>query len=176
MVKGQVVLEAMLGLLLLITTVALLTEYLVPATAANEQQLLSNRDAIWARQLDPQQLSESGNYSAAKASGRLLQGLSQMVKLDFETKNLRTTSVTDPAAPNIYPMARITDGWSATTEQALAGRPRLFVMNTALDNSIIQFLQNTVGWLPIAKEVHSDSLIFGHIDTDVVPPHALQPK
>ncbi|WP_404402419.1 hypothetical protein LG288_04425 [Idiomarina seosinensis] len=169
-------LEALLGLLLLISTVALLTDYLLPAAHTNQQQLLSNRDLIWARQMDDEKALLSDNYSAAKASGRLLNELSKLVPLDFDNKNLRHNRQAADGAVNQYPMARLTDGWSASTGDALAGRPRLFVINTVLDNSIIEFLQKGIGWLPIAKEVRPDSLIFGHIDTDVVPQQALQKK
>ncbi|MGM0524860.1 MAG: hypothetical protein ACQEQ8_01530 [Pseudomonadota bacterium] len=174
MTKGQVVVEALVGLTLLLLAVLMLSEHLLPAASGNQQQLVDNRSAIWSRQADLSQLQVSDDYASAKYTGKLLNGLSQLVELDFEVDNLHRTTSEGTEVANIYPMARITDSWSAQTESALSKRPALLVVNSLLSNGLVKLIQDGIGWLPIAREVHSSSLKFGHIDSDVVPPMALK--
>lgn len=167
--KGQVLVEALIGLTLLLLIVLLWQSDLQPQADRNQQQLTHQRDAIWARQLDTEAVAQTEHYAAAKATGRLLNGLSEFVDLGLETRNLRQTRATQQASVMDYTMARVTNTWAADTQERLAGRPRLAVVNSILANGLVTTVQDALGWLPMAKELHSRSLIFGHIDTDVVP-------
>ena len=170
MVRGQVLLEAFIGLSLLLLVLAVWQQHAKQAATTNQQALTSARDTIWARELDEEKASVSNEYFAAEATGKLLSEASELVELDFETKNLRHTNAPKKDAQHAnYQMARITDTWSADSEERLAGRPRSLVMNTALDSRIVGWMQDLIAYLPTMREFSSDSLIFGHIDTDVVP-------
>ena len=174
MVKGQVLIEAAIGLTLILLVVLMLQQHLMPAAQHNKAALTAQRAAIWARTTDPQVTQMSDDYPSAKASGRVLSTLSNLVALNFDTNNMRTSvpAKGQPKAAN-YPMARITDGWSPTDPKQLQSRPALFVLNSLLSNRLVTIVQDGLGWLPVAEELASDSLIFGHVDADVVPEQAL---
>ena len=110
--------------------------------------------------------------SSAKASGRVLSTLSNLVALNFDTNNMHLSvpAKGQPKAAN-YPMARITDGWSPTDPKQLQSRPALFVLNSLLSNRLVTIVQDGLSWLPVAEELF-DLLIFGHVDADVVPEQA----
>lgn len=167
--EGQVIVEALVGLTLLLLILMLWQSELQPQADKNQQRLASQREVTWARKLDTQALSESDDYAAGKATGRILNGISSFVDLGLPTRNLRLTKAQQSPSAMAYPMARITHTWAADTPARLAGRPRLAVANSVLANGLVTTVQDALGWLPMAKELHSRSLIFGHIDTDVVP-------
>lgn len=167
--KGQVLVEALIGLTLLLLIMLLWQSDLQPQADRNQLQLASQRENTWARQVDATMVRQTDQYAAAKATGRLLSNLNEFVDLGLETRNLRQTRATQHVAVRNYPMARVTNTWAADTRDQLAGRPRLAVVNSFLANDLVTTVQDALGWLPMAKELHSRSLIFGHIDTDVVP-------
>ena len=170
MARGQVLVEMFIGLSLLLLVLAVWQQHTKQAAATNQQALVSARDVIWARELDEEKASVSEDYFGAEASGKLLNEAGKLVKLDFETKNFRhTNSPTEDAQHADYRMARLTDVWAPETDEHLAGRPRSLVMNTVLDASIVRWVQDLIAYIPSMREFSSDSLIFGHIDTDVVP-------
>lgn len=170
MAKGQVLVEALIGLSVLLIVVLAWQQQSQPAATRNQQVLTAARDAIWARELDSELATVSDEYFGAKATGKLLNQVGKLIKLDFETKNLRQTKATaDDAKHADYRMARLTDSWSPESPERLAGRPRSLVFNTLLANDLVHTVQDGFGYLRIARELRSDSLIFGHIDTDVVP-------
>ena len=170
MAKGQVLVEALIGLSLLLVVLLAWQQTVEPSATANQQALTAARDAIWARQLDTERTRVSDDYFGAKATGKLLSEAGKLIKLDFETNNLRHTKDREEDAKHAdYRMARLTDTWSPESAERLAGRPRSLVFNTLLANGLVRTLQDGLGYLPFAKEIRSKSLIFGHIDTDVVP-------
>jgi hypothetical protein len=174
MAKGQVLIEAVIGLTLMLLVVLMLQQQLMPAAHNNEAALTAQRHAIWARTADPEVTQTTDDYPSARASGRVLSSLSNLVELDFDTNNLRTSVAADEQTEAAdYPMARITDAWSPTRAEQLQSRPALLVLNSLLSNRVVTVVQDGLGWLPIAKELASDSLIFGHVDADVVPERAL---
>ena len=175
MVKGQVLIEALIGLTLLLIVLLAWQEDIVPQAQRNQQALASQRDNLWARTANPNLTTLSEDYSAAKMSGKLLNNVSKLVELDFDTKNLRQTNPPDKNTQVAdYKMARLTDAWSPLSPEQLAGRPRKLVVNAVLSNNLITTIQDGLGWLFFAEEHHSSSLIFGHIDTDVAPEKALK--
>lgn len=167
--NGQVLVEALIGLTLLLLIVLLWQSDLQPQADRNQQQLTTQRGAIWARQLDSEAVQQTDEYAAAKATGRLLNNLSEFVELGLETRNLRETQAHQQRSAMDYKMARVANTWAADTQERLAGRPRLAVVNSLMANGLVTTVQDALGWLPMARELHSSSLIFGHIDTDVVP-------
>lgn len=169
--RGQVMVEALVALSLMMVILLGLTE-LIPNSAEQQQLLVLERDRIWSRTPGNRSLQASSDYPIARASGRLLSPLSELTSLDFEYNNFWQTR-----SPNSrYPMARIIDSWSAESQQQLDGRPASLVVNSLLSGQVTRFIQDVVAGTPITEELSSDSLIFGHIDSDVVPEAALQER
>lgn len=61
------------------------------------------------------------------------------------------------------------DDWSPRRQQQLEARPQRLSASNLLDNGVVRQIQNLVGATPVGRELRSNSLIFGHVDTDVVP-------
>jgi len=175
-ISGQVLIEAAVALVVMMLCLVLWHQQVAPIATANQQRLVENRTALWNRQLDAAKVAVSDDYSSARGSGALLSELSEYMPLAFETNNLRQTQSAATDEHRDYPMRRITDTWSATSHAMLSDRPRAFVLSGYLDNPVVNLLQDIIGFRPIAKEIRSDSLIWGHIDSDVVPEEALIEK
>ena len=47
------------------------------------------------------------------------------------------------------------------------------VPSNMLDSGIINTVRDGIGWLPFAKEIRTDSLRFGHVDTERAPEQRL---
>lgn len=171
--RGQAVIETVIALLLLVTVAVGMQQQLVPAVKQNQTQLANNRAAIWSRTAGINTVSYSSDYASAKASGRALEPFSQWTDFDLEVTNLVQVGQRSQQPEGRYPMARITDGWAALSQDKLSQRPAKLVVNSLLSNDVMDFVLGAIGSLPIAEEIHPDSLIFGHIDADVVPPEAL---
>lgn len=167
---GQVVVEAAISLALLIV-VLLGWQQLWPLTEQQHQQLTTNRQALWARDSIEHPITVSKNYSGARYSANVLQVITSMTELELPYKTYRRIHGSDR---NQYPMGRVTDGWSATSKERLASQPRSLVATSLLAADTAKDIQDVLGGLPFAEELASDQLIFGHIDTDVVPKKALR--
>lgn len=64
---------------------------------------------------------------------------------------------------------RLRDDWSPRTAPQLAQRPARLTGSQLLDNGLVRTLQTALASTPMGRELRPTELIFGHVDTDVVP-------
>ena len=102
--------------------------------------------------------------------GRVFGPIDSLLPVNLESENLR---VTDPTKIPIFNMVRLTDSWEARSESDLTSRPASLVVNNVLSGDVTEIIQDGLGTIFLAEELESDSLIFGHIDPNVVPESAL---
>lgn len=68
----------------------------------------------------------------------------------------------------------LADGWNAAGPAQAKSRASGLVLTKALDFSAFNKVRDVVSILPMAKELKSSSLIFGHVAPDVVPESRLK--
>ncbi|MCK7458273.1 hypothetical protein [Idiomarina aminovorans] len=172
--KGQAVVEVLLSVGALIIVYLSLHQALIPAVESNTYNLIAARKAIWEKVRNDEKTVLSGNYRLNERTGIFFRPLNKILPVNLEGKNLRALRSLDE--PNLYPMVRLNDSWQARTASELSSRPASLVVNSALSGDVTRLVQDGISWLFLAEELHSDSLVFGTISPDIVPPEAYQER
>ncbi|WP_426360250.1 hypothetical protein ACPUVO_08570 [Pseudocolwellia sp. HL-MZ19] len=68
----------------------------------------------------------------------------------------------------------LADGWNAAGPKHEELRAKGLVLSSVLDFGAFDTVRNVIGWLPMAKEIKTDSLKFGHVVIDAVPESRLE--
>ena len=63
----------------------------------------------------------------------------------------------------------LADGWNSAGPTQAKTRVEGLTITKLLDWGVFNTFRDVISLLPMAKELHSDSLIFGHVDVEVVP-------
>ncbi|MCJ8315681.1 hypothetical protein [Idiomarina sp.] len=168
--SGQGLIECLLALTLLVVITVSLSRLLVPAIDDHSNSLKLSRQVTWERLRNPEKTHLSGRYRLNSYFGRLIEPIDRLVPVNLERDNLRVTNLREI---NTHHMVRLTDSWETKEQEGLVSRPAALVVNNALGHPIMRTVQNGIGFIFLAKELKADSLIFGHIDSNVVPDNAL---
>ncbi|WP_341503838.1 hypothetical protein [Gallaecimonas sp. GXIMD4217] len=152
---------------------------------------------------DTEDNDELGRFSRAQSRGGLpgsLGGLTEkavdllsLTKFKLDTREYYRTQVNTRMEPLYlnpftgkeaegYPVVNLTfsgqnallaQGWNAGGPKHLQNRVKRLVPTTWLDTGFIRTAQNTLGLLPVAKELRTSSLKLGHVDVEALPSHHL---
>ncbi len=163
--RGHVLVESLIVAGLWVILLLSLADVLLPAVNSSETELVQQRHRIFTDPLDSQNLIRSSDYASAKVSHRLLGPLDKLVKNDLQVNNLVKTKQETP----LWVMAQLRNGWAAREDAELRDRPAGWVLNRVLDMTWLNAVRDIVAILPFAREFSSSSLIWGHIDDEVVP-------
>lgn len=68
----------------------------------------------------------------------------------------------------------LADGWNAAGPAHAKRRAQGLVGTSLLDFGVFNDVRDIIAWLPMAREIKSDSLIFGHVVVDAVPESRLK--
>ena len=168
--KGQGAAEFLLGLTLLVVVTVSFKDVLLPAENTQTKYLKLSRQVTWEKLRDLENTKLSGSYRLNDDLGRVFGPIDRLLPVNLESDNLR---VTDPTKIPTFNMVRLTDSWEARSESDLISRPASLVVNSVLSGEVTEIIQDGLGRIFLSEELESDSLIFGHIDSDVVPENAL---
>ena len=168
--KGQGAAECLLGLTLLVVVTVSLKDILLPAENTQTMYLKLSRQVTWEKLRDLENTKLSGSYRLNDDLGRVFGPIDSLLPVNLVSENLR---VTDPTKIPIFNMVRLTDSWEARSESDLTSRPASLVVNNVLSGDVTEIIQDGLGTIFLEEELESDSLIFGHIDPNVVPESAL---
>lgn len=167
---GQGLIECLLGLTVLVVVTVSVSEHLLPASTQQIDSLKLSRKVTWEKLRNLAKTKLSGRYSLNDDLELVFEPIDRLLSVNLNGNNLRMTDTSDVS---IYRMARLTDSWEAKSKNDLASRPASLVVNNILSGPITEVIQDGLGRVFLAEELESDSLIFGHIDSDVVPENAL---
>lgn len=171
---GQAVIEFILSVGGFAAIFISVQEVLAPAIEINTADLIAAREAIWERVRSDDKTSLSGDYRLNKHTEIFFDPINKLLPIGLEGDNLRVLKPSNNEA--FYPMARLNNSWQAQTPDELSSRPASLVVNNALSGEVVRLIQEGIGWIFLAEELSSDSLIFGTISPDVVPPEAHEKK
>ncbi|MDV6315443.1 hypothetical protein [Idiomarina sp. HP20-50] len=172
--RGQAAIEFILSGGVLVVIYLSLYQTLIPAVEGNTDNLIAARKAIWERIRDDEKTLLSGNYRLNEHTKIFFNPLNRILPVNLEGKNLRVLRPLDESY--VYPMVRLNDSWQARTSSELSSRPASLVVNNVLSGDVTRLVQDGIGRLFLAEELRSDSLVFGTISPDVVPPEAYQER
>lgn len=171
---GQAVIEFILSIGGVAAILISVQEVLAPAIEINTSDLVVAREAIWERVRDDDRTSLSGDYRLNRHIEIFFNPINKLLPIGLEGDNLRVLKPSQDEA--IYPMARLNNSWQAQNLDELSSRPASLVVNNALSGDVVRLIQEGIGWIFLAEELSPDSLIFGTISPDVIPPEAYQKK
>ncbi|MTJ02036.1 hypothetical protein [Idiomarina piscisalsi] len=172
-VFGQSATECLVALSLLVVILGSISGLLVPASEDSEKLLKLSRQVVWEKVRDREKTQVSGNYQLNNYLGSVIGLIDDLVPVELEGTNLRMTKT------NYIPrfgMVRLTDSWEPKHRDGLVKRPASLVINNVLSGEVMETIQDGLGRAFLAKELESDSLIFGHIDPDVVPESSIRER
>ncbi|GGP72612.1 hypothetical protein GCM10009347_41620 [Shewanella algicola] len=69
--------------------------------------------------------------------------------------------------------ALMASGWNASGGEHAEKRVKKLVLTSVLDNGLVRLVQRIGGFIPFGKELKTNSLKFGHVDSDVLPENRL---
>lgn len=168
--QGQAIVECLLAVTIVVVIVTLISDRLLIATKENTKYLKVSREAIWQRLEDPEIIKLSNNYRLNRGVGRMIYPLNNLTAVELESRNLRVMTLKDN---NTYNMVRLTNSWNSKEYEDLTKRPAALVLNNVLSGDLTRTVQGGISQLFLAKELKTESLIFGHIDPDIIPEEAL---
>ena len=163
--SGHVLVESLIVAGLWVLLVLSIADQLLPAVKTSETTLAQQRHRIFSEPEDSELLQRSSDYTSAQVSHRVLGPLDKLVKNELDIDNF----VQPEQETSLWPMAQIRNDWSARDDAALRDRPAGWVINRVLDMGWLNAVRDIIAILPFAREFSSDSLIWGHIDDEIVP-------
>lgn len=170
--RGQAVIEFLLSVGILIIIYLSIYENLIPSIEQSTSSLIVARELIWERKRSVEKTRLTGNYRLNEHTQVFFDPINRVLPVNLEGDNLRLVKRFE--GQPFYPMIRLTDSWQAKTNFELSSRPASLIVNNALSGDVTRIIQDGLGWIFLAEELNSDSLIFGTISPDIVPPEAYQ--
>lgn len=171
--KGQAIVESLAALTVLLVIVSSLEESVFPAAKKSEESLILSRLLTWSYSRDIEKTVMSNDYRLNNTVGEVLNPISEILPVSLEGRNLRV--INNPILNN-HIMFRLTDSWEAKNRAELTSRPAGFVVNNSLSSNVVDVIQDSLAHIFVAKELSSESLIFGKVDSDIVPNEILLEK
>lgn len=161
---GQGMIELVLILGVLSVTLSMSISKLHDALYSQHQELDMLRSEIL--QLLPNKAWQRTHSDQFSRNVRpILSPLNRVTELELGLDNL--FFVRSDQSP--YRLARLIDGWSQGSNEALISAPQSLTLSHYLNRVGLTTILHVVGQLPISRELKRDSLILGKIDADITP-------
>lgn len=120
------------------------------------------------------ELSQSRAYPFARAIQPIWQLFSWQSNFSLKTDNLVTATLQHQGSEQPWlRFSRLHQAWAPRSLAELSSRPQALTSSHYLNQLGFEQIQPLLALLPFAREFAPQQLRLGHIDTDVVPAHAL---
>ena len=93
--------------------------------------------------------------------------------LEMTNQNLWEVDIAEYGHFDWMRYQRLRDDWSPRSAEQLDSRPGTLTGSSLFDNQLIRGIQSALASTPMGRELRPQELVFGHVDSDVVPLRAI---